>query len=232
MKKPLTLSLILLTMSAPAVVLAQTPTASQAALTQARAALAQAQAARAAQSTTVKAPSSLAQAQTTTTTPAATAPAAATPAPTTPAPTTPAAPAQSTPAQTTVQPAAWTNADLQAATYVVLAPSLEGNPGALSADQQKSVLVAMQHDLQGAILRKYPTAKFVTDASTPGAISLRPVLTVPGSLLPWNSFQARVELSQNGGNAVIKDNFGVLEVYQHQADAANYLFDRLVSKLP
>ncbi len=225
MKKPLTLSLILLTMSAPAVVLAQTPTASQAALTQARAALAQAQAAHASQATAVKASSSLAQAQTTT-------PATTTPAATTPAPTTPAAPAQSPPAQTTVQPAAWTNADLQAATYVVLAPSLEGNPGALSADQQKSVLVAMQHDLQGAILRKYPTAKFVTDASTPGAISLRPVLTVPGSLLPWNSFQARVELSQNGGNAVIKDNFGVLEVYQHQADAANYLFDRLVSKLP
>ncbi|WP_407569765.1 hypothetical protein [Deinococcus altitudinis] len=227
MKKPLTLSLLLLTMSAPAFALAQTPTASQtpraaqAALTQARAALAQAQAARAAQSpavkTAVKASSSLAQAQ-------IAAPAATTPAPATPAPVTP--------GQTAAKPATWTNADLQAATYVVLAPSLEGNPGALSADQQKSVLVAMQHDLQGAVLRKYPTAKFVTDASTPGVITLRPVLTVPGSLLPWNSFQARVELSQNGGNAVVQDNFGVLEVYQHQADAANYLFDRLVGKLP
>ncbi|MGY2895149.1 hypothetical protein [Deinococcus sp. UYEF24] len=225
MKKPLTLSLLLLTMSAPAFALAQTPTASQAALTQARAALAQAQAARAAQSTAVKASSSLAQAQTST-------PATTTPATTAPAATTPAATPPAAPAQTAVQPSAWTNASLNAATYVVLAPSLEGNPGALSADQQKSVLVAMQHDLQGAVLRKYPTAKFVTDASTPGAITLRPVLTVPGSLLPWNSFQARVELSQNGGNAVVQDNFGVLEVYQHQADAANYLFDRLISKLP
>ena len=61
----------------------------------------------------------------------------------------------------------WTHAGLQAATYVVLAPSLEGTPSALSPDQQKSVLSAMQRDLQGAMLRRYPGAKFVTDASTP-----------------------------------------------------------------
>ena len=115
---------------------------------------------------------------------------------------------------------------------MVLAPSLEGTPSALSPDQQKSVLSAMQRDLQGAMLRKYPGAKFVTDASTPGVISLRPVLVVPASLLPWNHFQARVELGQSAGQAVIKDNFGVLEVYGHQSDAANYLFDQLVKKLP
>lgn len=126
----------------------------------------------------------------------------------------------------------WTHAGLQAATYVVLAPSLEGTPSALSADQQKSVLSAMQRDLQGAIQRKYPAAKFVTDASTPGVISLRPVLVVPASLLPWNSFQARVELNRSGSSAVIRDNFGVLEVYGHQSDAANYLFDKLANKLP
>ena len=126
----------------------------------------------------------------------------------------------------------WTRAGLQAATYVVLAPSLEGNPAALSADQQKSVLSAMQRDLQGAMLRRYPGAKFVTDAATSGVISLRPVLVVPASLLPWNHFQARVELSHSAGQAVIRDNFGVLEVYGHQSDAANYLFDQLVKKLP
>lgn len=126
----------------------------------------------------------------------------------------------------------WTHAGLQAATYVVLAPSLEGNPAALSADQQKSVLSAMQRDLQGAMLRRYPGAKFVTDAGSTGVISLRPVLVVPTSLLPWNYFQARVELSHSAGQAVIRDNFGVLEVYGHQSDAANYLFDQLVKKLP
>ena len=126
----------------------------------------------------------------------------------------------------------WTHAGLQAATYVVLAPSLEGTPSALSPDQQKSVLSAMQRDLQGAMLRRYPGAKFVTDASTPGVISLRPVLVVPASLLPWNHFQARVELGQSAGQAVVRDNFGVLEVYGHQSDAANYLFDQLVKKLP
>ncbi len=126
----------------------------------------------------------------------------------------------------------WSRAGLQAATYVVLAPSLEGNPAALSADQQKSVLSAMQRDLQGAMLRRYPGAKFVTDAGGTGVISLRPVLVVPASLLPWNYFQARVELSHSMGQAVIRDNFGVLEVYGHQSDAANYLFDQLVKKLP
>ena len=135
-------------------------------------------------------------------------------------------------AQTRPASGLWTRAGLQDATYVVLAPSLEGNPAALSADQQKSVLSAMQRDLQGAMRRRYPGAKFVTDAGTPGVISLRPVLVVPASLLPWNHFQARVELSQSAGRAVITDNFGVLEVYNHQSDAANYLFDQLVKKLP
>lgn len=115
---------------------------------------------------------------------------------------------------------------------MVLAPSLEGTPAALSADQQRSVLSAMQRDLQGAMLRRYPGATFVTDASTPGVISLRPVLVVPASLLPWNHFQARVELGQSVGQAVITDSFGVLEVYSHRSDAANYLFDQLVKKLP
>ncbi|WP_310584383.1 hypothetical protein [Deinococcus sp.] len=140
--------------------------------------------------------------------------------------------AQARPAPSLSASSLWSRAGLQAATYVVLAPSLEGNPAALSADQQKSVLSAMQRDLQGAMLRRYPGAKFVTDAGATGVISLRPVLVVPTSLLPWNYFQARVELSHSAGQAVIRDNFGVLEVYGHQSDAANYLFDQLVKKLP
>ena len=140
--------------------------------------------------------------------------------------------AQARPAPSLSASSLWTHAGFQAATYVVLVPSLEGNPAALSADQQKSVLSAMQRDLQGAMLRRYPSAKFVTDAGVTGVISLRPVLVVPASLLPWNYFQARVELSHSAGQAVIRDNFGVLEVYGHQSDAANYLFDQLVKKLP
>lgn len=211
MKKPLTLSLILLTLSAPALVLAQSPTASQKALTQARAALSQAQAAQAARTAQAasasKSAASLAQVQ-----PAAV---AATPAP-----------------ASVLQPGAWTNASLNAATFVVLAASMDGEPDTFSADQQRILLTAMQHDLQGAVTRKYPAAKFVTDPNTPGAIVMHPVLTVPVALVPWNSFQARVEIRQNGGNAVLKDTFGVLELYQHQADAANYVFDKLVAKLP
>lgn len=148
--------------------------------------------------------------------------------------TTPAQPAstQASPAQATAAQPAWTQASLQAATYTVLPPTLEGHPEALNADQQKSVLTAMQHDLQGAVTRKYPNAKFVTDANTPGVIKLHPVLVVPATLAFWNSFQARVELAQSGGNAVVQDSFGVLDVFSHGANAANYLFDKLIAKLP
>lgn len=145
---------------------------------------------------------------------------------TAPAPAAPAAaaPAPANPAQL------WTQASLQAATYVVLPPTLDGNLGLLSPDQQASVLAAMGRDLQGAMMRKYPAAHFVTDAATPGVIALHPVLTVPGSF--FGSFQAKLELSQKGSNAVVQSTFGVLEVYAHQADAANYVFDRLAVKLP
>ncbi len=149
------------------------------------------------------------------------APAAPSPAPVAPAPV---APAPTNPAQL------WTQASLKAATYVVLPPTLDGNLGLLSPDQQTSVLAAMGRDLQGAMLRKYPAARFVTDAATPGVIALHPVLTVPGSF--FGSFQAKLELSQKGSNAVVQSTFGVLEVYAHQADAANYVFDRLAVKLP
>lgn len=151
-------------------------------------------------------------------------------APQTAAPQTPVTQISGTPTPVT-QPA-WTRASLQAATYMVLAPALEGHPEALKADQQKSVLTAMQHDLQGAVTRKYPNAKFVTDANTPGVIKLRPVLVVPATLGFFDRFQARVEFAQNGGNAVVQDNFGVFEVFTHGANAANYLFDKLVGKLP
>lgn len=134
--------------------------------------------------------------------------------------------------QTPATQPAWTRASLQAATYMVLAPSLEGHPEALKPDQQKSVLTAMQHDLQGAVTRKYPNAKFVTDANTPGVIKLRPVLVVPATLGFFDRFQARVEFAQSGGNAVVQDNFGVFDVFTHGANAANYLFDKLVGKLP
>ena len=144
-------------------------------------------------------------------------------------------PAATTPGTAAPVPAAnpaqlWTQVSLQAATYVVLPPTLDGNLGLLSPDQQKSVLAAMGRDLQGAMLRKYPAARFVTDAATPGVIALHPVLTVPGSF--FGSFQAKLELSQSGSNAVVQSTFGVLEVYAHQADAANYVFDRLAVKLP
>lgn len=207
MKPPFILSILLLTMSAPARVLAQSSTASQVGLNRARTTLAQVLAARAAHAAgNTKPAAPLAQAQT--------------------------AAAVSAPAASTIQPAAWTNADLKFATYVVLAASMDGEPDTFSADQQRLLLTAMQHDLQGALMRRYPAAIFVTDPSTPGAIVMRPVLTVPVALVASNSFQARVEIHQNGGNAVLKDTFSMLELYLHQENAANYIFDKLIAKLP
>ena len=128
--------------------------------------------------------------------------------------------------------ALWTQATLQAATYVVLPATLEGNAKLLNADQQKIILDAMQRDSQNALHRKYPAASFAGDPNLPGVIVVHPVWTVPASLLPWNSFQARLELNQGGNRAVVADSFGVLDVWQHQADAANYVFDRVAKKLP
>jgi hypothetical protein len=207
MNKLLTVSLLLLTMSVPALVLAQSPSASRTNLTQARAALAQALAARAvraagaSKSAVMKLTAPLAQAHPAT-------------------------------AVSTLQPAAWSDADLKVATYVVLAASMDGEPDTFSADQQRLLLTAMQHDLQGALKRRYPVAIFSTDPNTPGAIVMRPVLTVPVALVASNSFQARIEIRQNGGSAVLKDTFGMLELYLHQENVANYVFDRLVAMLP
>lgn len=128
--------------------------------------------------------------------------------------------------------AGWTQANLQSGTYVVLPPTIEGNVNLLGADQKQMVVTALQHDLQGAIQRKYPNAKFVTDPATPGVITLRPSATMPGALVPWESFQVRVDLKRAQNSAVLQDRFGVWDVYTHRADAFNYIYDKLVAKLP
>ena len=215
MKKPMTISLILLTMSASTHVLAQALTLAQAALAQTHAVLVEVQATRVTQFVHLSQPTmvTLAQAQ-----------------PTVPA-VTPIAAAPAVAQAATMQPT-WTKAELQGATYMVLTASMDGEPDTFSADQQRTLLTAMEHDLQGAVMRKYPAARFVTDPSIPGVITLRPVLTVPAALVLSNSVQVRVEMRQNEGSMILKDNFGMLELYLHQTEVANYIFDKMVSDLP
>lgn len=137
---------------------------------------------------------------------------------------TPAAPPKS---------AAWSAQTLANAKYVILSPRIEGNPNIVSADQRAGILGAMQRDSGEAIKRRYPGATLVTDPQTPGAIKVTPILVTPGALLPWAKLTARLHFDLAGGQRVsVQDQFGLITLWQHQAEAANYLYNELAKKLP
>ncbi|GHG14639.1 hypothetical protein [Deinococcus indicus] len=130
-------------------------------------------------------------------------------------------------------PAGWNGAALSSATYVILAPQIQGNPNAVSAQQRQGVLEAMQRDSAGAIKRRYPNAVIATDPATPGAVQVRPVLVTPSVLAPWNKLTAQLEFRlPAGNNVIVKQDFGVLTLWQKQAEAANYMYDVLAQRLP
>ena len=136
-------------------------------------------------------------------------------------------------AQTPALPAGWSNAALAGATYVILDPRIEGNPGLLNAEQQAGILKAMRTDSAGAIARHYPNARFVTDAATPGVVKVSPVLVTPSALVPWAKLSARMDLQLPDGNTVsLNESFGMLTLWQQGAQAANYAYDRLAQRLP
>ncbi len=136
-------------------------------------------------------------------------------------------------AQAPALPAGWTNAALAGATYVILDPRIEGNPGLLSAEQQAGILKAMRTDSAGAISRHYPNAKFVTDPATPGAVKVSPVLVTPGALVPWAKLSARLDLQLADGSPVsLNESFGLLTLWQQGPQAANYAYDRIAQRLP
>lgn len=130
-------------------------------------------------------------------------------------------------------PVNWNGTSLSSATYVILAPQIQGNPGAVNAQQRQGVLEAMKRDSAGAIKRRYPNAVIATDPATPGAVQVRPVLVTPSVLAPWNKLTAQLEFRMPAGNNVIlKQDFGVLTLWQKQAEAANYMYDVLAQRLP
>lgn len=134
-------------------------------------------------------------------------------------------------AQTT--PANWTSATLASATFVILDPQIQGNPNAVSAQQRQGVLEAMKRDSAGAIKRRYPNAVIATDPAAPGAVQVKPVLVTPSVLAPWTKLTAQLEFRMPAGNNVIlKQDFGVLTLWQKQAEAANYMYDVLAQRLP
>lgn len=129
-------------------------------------------------------------------------------------------------------PVNW-GSSLSSATYVILDPQIQGNPNAVSAQQRQGVLEAMKRDSAGAIKRRYPKAVIATDPATPGAVQVRPVLVTPSVLAPWNKLTAQLEFRMPAGNnMILKQDFGVLTLWQKQSEAANYMYDVLAQRLP
>lgn len=127
----------------------------------------------------------------------------------------------------------WSAGALGGATYVILDPRIEGNPNLLNPEQRAGILGAMRRDSGSAIKRRYPGATVVTDAGTPGAIRVTPVLVAPGALVPWAKLGARLDFDLPGGERVsLNDSFGLLTLWQQQAQAANYVYNQLVQRLP
>lgn len=132
----------------------------------------------------------------------------------------------------TALPAAWTGARLSTATYVILDPQMVG-PNLLGGSDQASVLDAMRRDSGNALKRRYPGAKISTDATTAGAIRVTPVLNTPSALLPWLKLTARLDLTLPEGEKVsVGQEFTLWDVYQHRAEAANFVYDQLAQRLP
>ncbi|MFC4639530.1 hypothetical protein [Deinococcus hohokamensis] len=130
-------------------------------------------------------------------------------------------------------PSSWNAQRLSAATYLILDPEIQGNPNLITGEQRAGVLRAMRKDSGDAIKRRYPKATITTDASAPNVIRVSPALVAPSALLPWSKLTARLTFAlPEGPKVVMNEQHTLLTVWQHQADAANFVFDRLAQKLP
>ncbi|WP_229752813.1 hypothetical protein [Deinococcus aerophilus] len=131
-------------------------------------------------------------------------------------------------------PTDWTGQRLSTATYVILDPQMQGNPDLLGGAQRQGILDAMRRDSARALKRRYPGATIAVAGTTAhDSIRVTPVLITPGALLPWLKLTAQLEFALPGGQRVVLgEQFGLLVLWQKQADAANYLYDQLARKLP
>jgi hypothetical protein len=129
--------------------------------------------------------------------------------------------------------ATWSAETLSRAQYLILDPRIEGNPGVVNDEQRAGILSAMRRDSGEAIRRRYPQATIVTGAEMPGAIRVTPVLVAPGTLVPWAKLSARLDFDlPDGGRVSLNDTFGLLILWQHQAEAATYVYGELAKRLP
>lgn len=133
------------------------------------------------------------------------------------------------------QPAQPLNRDrLQGATYVIMPPVVQGNTGLVNADQLKEIIGAMSRDSANALKRRYAAAQFTQDVNAPNVIRVTPIMVAPNALVPWATLQGQLILqdSATGQQLVSKGSYGLLTVYNHRADAANFVFDQLTQQLP
>lgn len=129
--------------------------------------------------------------------------------------------------------ASWGNVNPATATYVILSPQVNGNRSLVSGGDFQTVVRALSNDSAGAIKRRYPGATIATDPNTANAIQVTPVLNAPNALVPWAKLSASMNLKlPSGANVNLSRTFGLLEVYNHRADAANYMFDQIATQLP
>ncbi|SMB92232.1 hypothetical protein [Deinococcus hopiensis] len=142
------------------------------------------------------------------------------------------APAQPTPTQT----APVDLAKFATGKYVILEPQVQGNVTILNEQERGEVLGAMKRDSAGALKRRYPGATIVTDsaqAAQPDVIRVTPMIVAPPNLLPWSKLSAGLSFDLAGGQRVVlSDQYSIMAVWAHRFDAANFVYDGLLKKLP
>ncbi|AWN23911.1 hypothetical protein DKM44_12280 [Deinococcus irradiatisoli] len=122
---------------------------------------------------------------------------------------------------------------LQNATFVIMPPVVIGNASLLGGSDMAAVLGAMSRDSAGALKRHYPGAHFASDPAAPGVIRVTPQMLAPSALVPWATIGARWVFQAPGmPDLVLQQQFGLLTVYLHRAEAANFVFDQLAQQLP
>lgn len=160
----------------------------------------------------------------------------------------PLASAQTTTAQTTPSPptatqtapadAVWSAAALARARYVILPPRIEGNASIINDEQRARFLVEMRRTSELALKRRYPNATVLPDAQAPEAqapdvVRVTPVVVAPTSLTPWAKLSASLQFELGGGGrAEVKNEFGLLTLWQHQDHFMEYLYGEVAARLP
>lgn len=122
---------------------------------------------------------------------------------------------------------------LPTGTYLVLKPKMEGNIGFIKKKDLPVILKALRGDSQRAIQKRYPKAKFVTDAQTPNVIKVLPVMHIPQAFTPWSKVKVGLHLQlASGKRARVTQSLNIVTVANQGPEAANYAFEQVAKKLP